>query len=390
MAVFSFLPKQQLVVTGKILGAEDGQKVLLMYSDISSDIIDSAIIKNGKFTIKTALESPRMLAVVLKNEAKRYSDAGMNIFADKGTVEVMVNKDDLMGDYERAGTGALVSNAKVSGSSLHNWYAKFYSTKRVMDMERDSFFMKVYIPYLNPGKGKEKGPKEIGMNACRSIDDVSARRTAFMMEEVLKNKPSENLAFIALLCVNQSNITTDEIAILEKHFAAQKDQGAISKGFFEKAELVKKTAIGAQLLDFVLQDKSGKEHALSEYVGKGKYVLLEFWASWCGPCRADIPHLKEAFDAYNPKGFEVVSVSLDEKKEDWLIAVGEEKLNGTWPQLIENNAFNSELTKQYRIRGIPSCLLFDPSGKLVSRNMRGSWMDMILIEKYGGDFFTKN
>jgi thioredoxin-related protein len=92
------------------------------------------------------------------------------------------------------------------------------------------------------------------------------------------------------------------------------------------------------------------------------------------------------YQYYHPQGFDIVSISLDEKQENWLKAIKEEQLENKWPQLLEKNAFKSDITKEYRIRGIPACLLFDPNGKLVTRNMRGSWMDMILINQYGNHF----
>lgn len=386
ICIAAFRTSAPLVIKANINGTTDGQKVYLKYADVSSDMIDSAVVTNGQFSFNTKLTSPRFLSIILQNEKEPYRSKGLNLLASEGTVQISGNIDGLKQSYELRESGALADGITISGSPLHDAYLKYYTRKSAYDKERDSLFMKAYIPYLNPGKGKQKGPMQTGIDIVSKIDKVSNERTAYIMQYVLKNKPSDLLAFIAMQGINQSNITTTEIHKLVAHFKGYSSESPFYKGFLDKAAITKKTAIGSSLLDYTLQDIDGKDRKISEFAGKGKYVLLEFWASWCGPCRADIPHIKEVYEAYHPQGFDIVSISLDEKQDAWIKAIKEEQLENKWPQLVAKDAFKSDIAKEYRINGIPACLLFDPNGKLVTRNMRGSWMDMILIKQYGNHF----
>src|SRR5699024_299911 len=136
--------------------------------------------------------------------------------------------------------------------------------------------------------------------------------------------------------------------------------------------------------NLTLKNPEGNTIKLSDYVGKGKYVLLNFWASWCGPCRADIPHLQEVYNLYHPEGFEIISISMDENKDDWLEALDEEQMK--WLQISNLKGFEDSVSKLYNFRGIPTDILVGPEGYIITRNMRGSWMDKKLIELYGNKF----
>lgn len=134
----------------------------------------------------------------------------------------------------------------------------------------------------------------------------------------------------------------------------------------QRLESLKKTAEGQPFTDFTVEMENGEKVSLSDYVGKGKYTLVDFWASWCGPCRAETPVLAEVYNQYKDKGFEVVGVATWDKPEDTKKAIEELKI--TWPQILNAQNIPSDL---YGFNGIPHIILFGPDGTIVARNLRG-------------------
>ena len=131
-----------------------------------------------------------------------------------------------------------------------------------------------------------------------------------------------------------------------------------------------KTAfIGQQFTDLEMADPDGKLHKISELVGEGHWVLVDFWASWCGPCRAEMPNVVEAYNKYHDKGFEVVGVSFDNKKEAWVKAIGQLKM--PWLQISDLKGWECAAAPIYKVDGIPDNILIDPQGKIVDRALRG-------------------
>jgi len=144
---------------------------------------------------------------------------------------------------------------------------------------------------------------------------------------------------------------------------------------------LEKRAPGKMYTDMTIKDMSGKTHKLSEWVGKGKYVMIDFWASWCGPCRQEMPNVVKNYAKYHSKGFEIIGISFDQKAEAWKKAVTDLRMK--WPQLSDLGGWQSAAAEVYGINSIPASILLDGKGKIVAVNLRGDQLGAKLKEIYG-------
>ncbi|MBT1686568.1 TlpA family protein disulfide reductase [Fulvivirgaceae bacterium PWU37] len=202
-------------------------------------------------------------------------------------------------------------------------------------------------------------------------------KTHEKLAEYLRSQPA-SLGTINLL---QSNVLDKDqymstyVAVAEK-LKKEWPQYTVAKDFVSMVDRMKVLSIGQVAPEIALPDTTGKVVKLSSL--KGKYVLVDFWAKWCGPCRQENPNVVRAFHKFKDQGFTVFGVSLDRNKKDWVQAIKQDGL--AWTHVSDLKYWQSEAAKTYNITGIPFSLLLDPDGKIIAKNLRGAALDNKLNE----------
>ncbi|QOG04550.1 TlpA disulfide reductase family protein [Flavobacterium sp. MDT1-60] len=363
------IPKSY-TLEGNIKGLEDGMAVKLIpgATHLSEVAVAETTIKEGKFSITGKLNEPRLF----------YVSFGKN----KGSIPVLVenSKIKLTAEAEVSKEDGRINfkNEVVSGSKSHDYYKKETAFKEQLNKD--------YVEY-------HKGTEELGKLYSKARVAGNKKVT-----DSIGNTPewkafeAKEKAFFAKVQSSSENLITKHKAtwwgpffMMTQYSYFTPDQKPVFEQFSEVAkksyygqlvdkDLNPKSLIGTSVANFKLNDKDGKPLSVKEIVAGKKYILIDFWASWCAPCRKEIPNLKTAYANYAEKGFEVLSISIDKDEKAWQKALAQENMQ--WPNLYDDD----KVSKAFNVKTIPATYLVDGKGIIISDNLRGAALEEKLKE----------
>ena len=319
----------------------NGQWVYL-YKPSGQGASDSVQIANGRFTLERAVADDGLIVHLVIPRSYNLS-----FIPEEGII-----KADL-------------AAIAATGTVLNDLHAQKAKAREALETETRGRLKAIRADKNMDDKAKEEAQDKIVNEFYGKIKPLA--------EADLKEHSNDAIGLIALqtlLGMEDVNVAKAE-ALLQQAGDRLRAEESITK-MVARLRRVEATQAGAQFVDFEGVDDANKAVRLSDYVGKGHYVLVDFWASWCGPCRREIGHLKKVRDAYTDKGLVILGTVVWDEMEDHLKAMKE--LEITWPQIFNK----TEATELYGIAGIPQIILFDPAGKIVARDLRGEEINKLL------------
>ncbi|MCO5230843.1 MAG: AhpC/TSA family protein [Chitinophagales bacterium] len=348
LATISCKPdKNAFVIQGKIDGLGDTQ-IYLIHPEEEGEIVDTLQVKNGSFRIKGTIENPNVYLLAF---GEQY--APLEIMLEPGKFEV---KGDLKD----------INSLLATGGTLQNQYNNFIDEMIPLNDEYSAFYEK----NIEAKQNKDTILMIDIEGKLDSIKDAYYDKAYSFVEKI----PSSIVSAKIISEILMSNPDVDRLLPIVEKFDEHVKKTSFGQRISNTLNVIKNTRVGSVAPVFTMNDIEGNQINFSEAY-KGKYLLIDFWASWCGPCREENPRMVRIYNKFKGKKFEMLGVSIDNNKAQWKKAVEEDMLS--WTQVIDENNISS---KDYGVIAIPANVLVDPNGTIIAKNVFGKKLEDLLLE----------
>jgi len=340
-----------LKVNGTITGLENGNFIVAKIENNRPTNIDTVAIKDGKFTYTENLESPDFRLFILQENPQK----GMFMFVGNDNVTLTSNIDSL-------------DKADIKGSKSNEEYKSLIDSFKKVQEEKGKLYQEAQMAQMQNDSLK--------LESLKDAIEQNDKKAENVVYDFAKANNNSTLSAWALNTIIQ-DFKYETINPIFETLTPEVKSSKFGKELNERLTKLAKLAVGAVAPDFTLTTTDGSEYTLSAQ--KGKVVLVDFWAHWCKPCRAENPHNVALIEKYGKDGFTIAGISVDRPadKDKWLKAIEDDKINYT--QMLDTK----EVNKEYDVRFIPTTILIDKEGKIIAKNLRGEELSKKLAEIFG-------
>jgi len=328
-------------IKGRIAGSDTVTFLLQKRVEGKLTTIDSASSKKGSFTMKGKVEYPDVVQLVAKEPKFRVS-----FYLENSDINITGTLDSLY-------------NAKITGSKTQDEYNAYHESNKVLSDRYSAMYQDYQVARQANDTAK--------LNRIEKEAAAIEKDILQLQKDFVKNNPSSYVTPSILRNISydlDAEETEAYINALDTNIA----KIPVVRDLMTRVQAMKTVSLGKKAPDFTLNDVNGKPVSLYSKVGS-KLLLVDFWAAWCGPCRNENPNVVKVYNQFHKKGFDVFGVSLDQKKEDWVKAIADDKL--TWTHVSDLQYWNNAAAKLYAVNAIPANFLLDADGTIIGRNLRG-------------------
>ncbi len=334
--------------TGEALA--DGDTLFLTTDLTAMTPSDTIVIKDGKFTLSGQADSTFFCLLY----SATNPELAMPFFIEPGNIRLTLPKD--------------MEKARVEGTLCNQQWQVVNDSMAVMSKRMNQLAMQMYTATDEAQAAKLQGEVEGVMNKFRQ----------FIFEQGKKNISNEFGYFVTTF-YSDGLLEPEQVKELVGMLPEAMSQRQPVKQLKEQLNLLQNTAEGATIKDFRQKNLEGKEVSLLDEVRQHKLTVLDFWASWCGPCRQAMPHVVKLYESYKDKGLGIVGISLDEDGDSWAAAVQE--LGMTWLQMSDLKGWNNQIAKAFGVKAIPHMVVVDQQGRIVSSSIMADKLEPLLKER---------